>query len=39
MRQLHEFCIVQTNVQVQDKHRKETEEGNGVAHSCVCSPL
>ncbi len=35
MRQLLEFCIVQTNVEVQNKHQKEAEEGNRGAHSYV----
>lgn len=33
MGQLHEFSIVQTNVQVQEKHKKNDEDGNDGAHS------
>jgi hypothetical protein len=40
MGQLHEFGIVQTNVQVQEeKHRKEKEEGNYGAHLYCRRPL
>ena len=38
MRQLHEFCIVQTNVQVQDKDKKEKEGDSSGAHPRVRSP-
>lgn len=33
MGQLHEFGIVETNVQVQEKHQKKDEDGNYGAHS------
>ena len=39
--QLHEFSIIQTNVQVHEKHQEEKEEGNYEAqtHSTRMSTL
>ena len=39
MGQLHEFGIVQTNVQVQEKRQKKDEDGNCGAHSYCTSCL